>query len=265
LLFGFLMGPTAALAQPGVTYEVVHIGFLSHPMYLAGLELRNATKEPCELVGILRQRDGCTVMCPFDIDPEKPPILGPGKSGKIQIEVYEEGELVGQTGEVICREPAGAVNGLEGELEVKSKGRANTDIGVKFTVAAAGDSAVVVWDTKYSEGYRSWAIVVVTPAGKEVVLRRAPQDAWDKNAPRRVVVAPRRPYVLEGWGMVHGEETKDEGYVFSLNKLGLDTTTKGKYSIHGRFEQPGGAVPKGDPRCMWSGKLTTGTVIVELK
>ena len=46
-------------------------------------------------------------------------------------------------------------------------------------------TSVDIWDTKYSEGYRSW-IFQLTLGGKITELQLPRQNIWNKNAPKIV-------------------------------------------------------------------------------
>ena len=164
-----------------------------------------------------------------------------------------------------------ASNGLAAELEADRRViAAGDDLLVAFTLAlAAGpDQPVVVWDSKYSEGYRSWWFEVQGPAGDKLTLRRDLEAEWDKNAPHPVLIAADQPYQLIGWGMQHGV-TKGADYYFSLNRLGLDTHRAGDYAVTGYFAQAGGPLPARTtaelPGCMWGGRLVSATVTITVR
>lgn len=163
-----------------------------------------------------------------------------------------------------------AIGYLTGAIAPKApRVKAGDDIPVQFTLSFADAArealgqfhmnrpqAVSVWDGKYSNGYRNHGFEVVTPDGKRVTLRPKVIDRWDKNAPHPVAVAPGKPYTLPNW--VEGDTLK------SLKALGLDTTTPGKYTITGTYEEQG--LPAGDRHGeIWGGLLRTNTVVVEVE
>ncbi|MFC1610420.1 hypothetical protein ACFL6C_05635 [Myxococcota bacterium] len=148
---------------------------------------------------------------------------------------------------------------LHGRL-IPNNNPVKDDILLRFELTAT--QRIFVWDSKYSKGYRSWTFDVVTPTGDNVILQRAAQNAWDKNAPHVVLIDAAHPYDLVGWGTAHGEWV-GEHYYFSLKKLGLDTSERGDYRITGRFSQMGEQPDdeSHDPsRIMWSGTVTTATI-----
>ncbi|MBI5725232.1 MAG: HEAT repeat domain-containing protein [Planctomycetes bacterium] len=146
------------------------------------------------------------------------------------------------------------VDGLQGVIRAKdSKVKAGEDIQVEFKLQAV-DKAVVVWDGKYSNGYRNHSFEVRMPDGKTAVLRPGEKRAWDKNAPHPVEITKDKPYVLPEWV---------EGVTFkSLKTLGLDTSKPGKYVITGRYEEVGGV--EGNVK-IWGGSIATNSITVEVE
>ncbi|KAF0246891.1 MAG: hypothetical protein FD180_250 [Planctomycetota bacterium] len=164
------------------------------------------------------------------------------------------------------------INGLRGEIRpaaatVKSGDDILLDFTLRFEVAFVGKvthfaspaSSALVWDGKYSNGYRNHGFLVTTPDGKTHFLRRAVQDAWDKNAPHLVEVTHEKPYILPEWR--EGETAK------SLKKLGLDTTAPGIYRITGVYAESKDSSdhPEAGGRQDWRGELFTNTVKVEVR
>jgi len=163
-----------------------------------------------------------------------------------------------------------SIGNLTGAIAPKAaEVKPGADIQLRFTLSyASGDkekfspftagaeAAVHVWDGKYSNGYRNHAFEVITPDGKMHLLRRAVQNAWDKNAPHPITIAPGKPYVLPNW--FEGQELK------SLKELGLDTAAPGAYAITGIYQERGEPIQNGNPG-MWGGILRTNTVVVTVK
>ena len=116
--------------------------------------------------------------------------------------------------------------------------------------------SVLVWDGKYSNGYRNHAFFVTTPDGTTTLLRPKVIADWDKNAPHPVAITAKGPYHLPNW--IEGETLK------SLKSLGLDTTTPGTYTITGLYEESDKKVGNEDGK-MWGGSITSNTISVEVK
>ena len=153
-------------------------------------------------------------------------------------------------------------NGLQGEIKTEKAVIApGEDIIIEFTLYLADDTLkepLHVWDNKYSAGYRADSYKVITPDGKEHLLRLKEQGAWDKNAPHPVEISLTKPFKLAGW----------LGTKKSLQKRGLDTTQKGIYKIIGVYEHPDKPELYNEyweNKKMWGGKLMTPEITVTVE
>ena len=159
--------------------------------------------------------------------------------------------------------PKEKVNSVTGTISLKNNAiKQENDIYVRFTlICKSCVKPVYIWDSKFSNGYRSWSFHVKTPDGKDILLQRSIQNSWDKNAPHVVSINKNNPYELRGWGIAHGL-WEGEKYYFSLKKLGLQFSTTGKYEIYGVFAQPGGTSKfnKKDV-VLWKGKVISNKEI----
>lgn len=161
------------------------------------------------------------------------------------------------------------IGGLTAKIEAKGQTiKAGDDIVITMTLSmddaakekhgsfARAPEKVYVWDGKYSNGYRNYAFEVMTPDGKQVWLRPAVTDRWDKNAPHPVEISAGKSYVLPNW--VEGQVGK------SLQGLGLDTSSRGVYLVRGVYLQTGEAMQNKNPG-MWGGMVGSNVIRVEVR
>ncbi|MEK7468052.1 MAG: hypothetical protein AAB074_11605 [Planctomycetota bacterium] len=164
------------------------------------------------------------------------------------------------------------IKGLRGEIRpaaatVKPGDDILLDFTLRYEIACVGKdarfafpaSSALVWDGKYSNGYRNHGFLVTTPDGKRHFLQPAEIPDWDKNAPHLVEISVGKPYTLPEWR--EGETAK------SLKKYGLDTTAPGIYRITGVYTETQASSDhvEGGGRQDWRGELFTNSVQVEVK
>jgi len=122
---------------------------------------------------------------------------------------------------------------------------------------AGASNSILVWDNKYSNGYRADFYLVVTPDGQSRILRRPVQAGWDKNAPRSITIQPGKSWTLAG--------IANDVIVKSLKDLGLDTSQKGIYSVTGYYQADGYQPAAADQdRPFWGGQIATAPVEIRV-
>jgi hypothetical protein len=125
-------------------------------------------------------------------------------------------------------------------------------------VKPAGDNnSILVWDNKYSNGYRADFYLVVTPDGQSRILRRPEQPGWDKNVPTPIEIQPGKSWRLAG--------VANDVIVKSLKDLELDTSPKGIYTVTGYYRADGFQGGRGDrARAFWGGQIATPPVEIRV-
>jgi hypothetical protein len=153
----------------------------------------------------------------------------------------------------------GVADGLQACLQVeKTQVNPGDDITLTMSlrnVQPAGGNPIVVWDNKYSNGYRADFYLVVPPDGQSRILRRPEQPGWDKNAPSQIEIQPGKSWTLAG--------IANDAIVKSFKSLGLDTSKKGIYTVIGYYEANGFQGDKADrARSFWGGLIATPPIDV---
>lgn len=156
-------------------------------------------------------------------------------------------------------------DGLQARLAVDRRdAKPGEDLTVSLFLRCVEPVAdgVYVWDNKYSHGYRNDSYHVTLPSGARCIFKRPAVNAWDKNAPRPVLVKPGQDWELGGWG--EGEAIRK-----SLKMLGLDTSAPGVYTIQAVFSEEAGEgedfVQPGRKLKIWGGTIATLPATVRIK
>ena len=153
-------------------------------------------------------------------------------------------------------------DGLQASLDVKQTvikpGEDITLVMSLRNVKPAGDNnSILVWDNKYSNGYRADFYLVVTPDGQSRILRRPEQPGWDKNVPTPIEIQPGKSWRLAG--------VANDVIVKSLKALELDTSPKGIYTVTGYYRAGGFQGGRGDrARAFWGGQIATPPVEIRV-
>ena len=153
-------------------------------------------------------------------------------------------------------------DGLQACLEVKQTTiKPGDDISLTMSLRnvkpAGGSNSILVWDNKYSNGYRADFYLVVTPDGQSRILRRPEQAEWRKNVPTPITIQPGKSWTLAG--------IADDVIVKSLKDLGLDTSQKGIYTVTGYYEADGYQGDRVDrARAFWGGQIATPPVEIRV-
>ena len=264
-LLGFVatgLATPANAAPPGeaVTLTLGQVRPKSHPAYGVTFTVANRLAEPCDIRAIVIG-DGPSRPLTH------PKTVAAGATIPVTLGSIDQGWLqaAGQgLARAVCGTSYAAASGLRGTIATPvASVRAGEDIHVRFAVGLDSPErtdTLHVWDSKFSNGYRSWWFEVRGPDGKVRVLRRPVQDTWDKNAPHAVAITAGSPYALVGWGTQAGKEVGGQHH-FSLVSLGLDTSAPGAYAVTGFFEQDGG---KQQGRTFWGGRLVTNRLAIDV-
>jgi hypothetical protein len=155
-----------------------------------------------------------------------------------------------------------AADGLQACLEVKQTAiKPGDDItltmSLRNVLPASGTNFIAVWDNKYSNGYRADFYLVVMPDGRSRILRRAVQEAWDKNIPTQIAIYPGKSWSLAGMA--------NDVIVKSLKSFGLDTSQEGVYTVTGYYEANGYQGDRVDrSSAFWGGQIATPPVEVRV-
>lgn len=153
-------------------------------------------------------------------------------------------------------------DGLQASMEVKQITiKPGDDISLTMTLRnvkpAGGSNSILVWDNKYSNGYRADFYLVVTPDGQSRILRRPEQPGWDKNVPTPITIQPGKSWTLAG--------IASDVIVKSLKDLGLDTSQKGIYTVTGYYQADGYQGDRIDrARAFWAGQIATPPVEIRV-
>ncbi len=153
-------------------------------------------------------------------------------------------------------------DGLQPRLEVKQTTiKPGDDISLTMSlrnVKPAGDNnSILVWDNKYSNGYRADFYLVVMPDGQSRTLRRPEQAEWEQNVPTPITIQPGKAWTLAG--------TASDVIVKSLKDLGLDTSQKGIYTVTGYYQADGFQPAAADrDRPFWGGQIATPPVEIRV-
>lgn len=146
-------------------------------------------------------------------------------------------------------------DGLQACLEVRQATiKPGDDIPLTMSLRnvkpAAGSNPILVWDNKYSNGYRADFYLVVTPDGQSRILRRPAQAEWRKNVPTPITIQPGKSWTLAG--------VANDVIVKLLKDLGLDTSQKGIYTVTGYYAADGFQGDRVDrARAFWGGQIAT--------
>jgi hypothetical protein len=151
-------------------------------------------------------------------------------------------------------------DGLQACLQVQARTiKPGDDITLAMSlrnVRPAGGEPITVWDNKFSNGYRADFYLVVMPDGQSCILRRAVQEAWRKNSPTPITIAPGKSWTLDG--------VRYDLNAKSLKSLGLDTSKEGIYTITGYYEAAGGQSAEEKNGLFWGGQIATPPVEVRV-